>query len=364
MFRDFVGAPLAATWYHSALADARFGADLRPGFADIAANFNVNLGNPGCLTGVPFYLGLDNNHGPAIDLVTVLLHEFGHGLGFSTTTNGTTGAQLGNAAGAFPSAYDHFLYDNTQNLVWTAMTPAQRVASAINSRRLAWTGANVTAGVPVVLQPGTAELTGTAPASVAGTYLVGTASFGPPLTPGGLSGELMPVVDQANGTGLACTAFNTANALAVNGKVALIDRGVCGFPDKVKNAQNAGAVGVIIVDNVAGSPPPGLGRRRSDDRHPHGPHHAGGWGDVQISAALPLAHQVGGAGDDGVEHGDLRRGRRLGTRPGLHAQPLPGRVVGLALGHHRDAELAHGARDQRRPDALGGNASGPDVRHA
>jgi hypothetical protein len=47
--------------------------------------------------------------------------------------------------------------------------------------------------------------------------------------------------------------------LAVNGKIALIDRGICGFTLKVKNAQNAGAIGVIIADNVAGSPPTGLG---------------------------------------------------------------------------------------------------------
>ena len=32
-----------------------------------------------------FYLGLDNNHGAQIDLVVVLLHEFGHGLGFSAS---------------------------------------------------------------------------------------------------------------------------------------------------------------------------------------------------------------------------------------------------------------------------------------
>ena len=34
---------------------------------------------------------------------------------------------------------------------------------------------------------------------------------------------------------------------------------MCGFAIKVKNAQNAGAIGVLIADNVAGSPPPGLG---------------------------------------------------------------------------------------------------------
>lgn len=259
VFRNFTGAPFASTWYHGALADAIFGADLNPGFPDLAANFNVNLGNPGCLTGVPFYLGLDSNHGTAVDLVAVLLHEFGHGLGFSTVTNGTTGAYLTSAGVASPSAYDHFLFDNTQGLSWTSMTNAQRVQSAVNARRLAWTGANVSASVPIVLQPGTPELNATAPASIAATYLVGTASFGPPITSSGFSGEVMPVVDQADGTGLACTPLSALNTMAVNGRIALVDRGVCGFIDKVKNVQNAGAIGAIIADNVAGSPPPGLG---------------------------------------------------------------------------------------------------------
>jgi hypothetical protein len=252
--RDFPQAPFAATWYHAALANALSGFDRVP------PRFNSNLGQPNCLAGAPFYLGLDANEGPAIDLVAVLLHEFGHGLGFSTTTNGSTGVQLGDAVnGFFPSAYDHFLLDQTQNLLWVNMTNAQRAASGINTRRLSWNGANVTANVPNVLSPGTPELTATAPASIANTYLIGLAQFGPALTAAGTSGEVMPVVDQANGTGLACTPLNAANAMAVNGKIALIDRGVCGFIDKVKSAQNAGAIGVMIADNVAGSPPPDLG---------------------------------------------------------------------------------------------------------
>ena len=254
--RDFTGAPQSATWYHAALANAISGIDRVTTEPDISATFNSNLGNVGCLTGVPFYLGLDNNHGStAIDLVTVLLHEFGHGLGFSTTTNGTSGAQLS----GFPSVYDHFLFDTTQSLSWVSMTNAQRATSAINARRVAWTGANVSNAVPVVLLAGTPNLAGLAPASVVGNYLVGNATFGPPLMPGGFDGEVMPVVDQANGTGLACTALSAANTLAVNGKIALVDRGVCSFPEKVKNVQNAGAIGAIVVDNVAGSPPPGLG---------------------------------------------------------------------------------------------------------
>jgi uncharacterized repeat protein (TIGR01451 family) len=49
------------------------------------------------------------------------------------------------------------------------------------------------------------------------------------------------------------------NAAAVSGNIALIDRGTCGFTVKVKNAQDAGAIAVIIADNAAGSPPAGLG---------------------------------------------------------------------------------------------------------
>jgi len=263
VWRDFLGAPFGGTWYHGALANALVGFDFDTtsfGY-EIRARFNSNLGLTGCLTGIPFYLGLDGNHGTAVDLVTVLLHEFGHGLGFSTTTNGISGAQLndGTNATGFPSSYDHFLFDDTQGLFWTSMTNAQRAVSALNTGRLAWTGANVSAGVPVALQSGKPELTATAPASLAGTYLIGTASFGPAISSPGVSGEVMPVVDQANGTGLACTALSPANTLAVNGKIALIDRGVCTFDIKTLNAQNAGAIGVIIVDNAAGSPPPGLG---------------------------------------------------------------------------------------------------------
>jgi extracellular elastinolytic metalloproteinase len=59
--------------------------------------------------------------------------------------------------------------------------------------------------------------------------------------------------DATKTTHEACgTAFN-AGALA--GKIALIDRGTCGFTVKAKNAQLAGAKGVIIADNVPGEYP-------------------------------------------------------------------------------------------------------------
>jgi PA domain-containing protein/carboxypeptidase family protein/uncharacterized protein DUF4214 len=254
--RDFAGAPFAATWYHEALAEKLFGAVLEPTH-EINATFNTNLGQTGCLDGIFFYLGLDNNHGANVDLVTVLLHEFGHGLGFSTFTSGTTGAQNS----GFPAIYDRFLIDLSTGKSWLQMTNAERAASAINARKLAWTGPKVETDVPSVLAAGYPLLRVNSPPAIAGDYEVGTASFGPALTAGGVTGNVVQALDPSDGAGVLTTDGCTAltNAAAVAGNIAIIDRGTCTFPIKVKNAQDAGAIAVIIADNVAGSPPAGLG---------------------------------------------------------------------------------------------------------
>ena len=256
VFRDFTGATKPGTWYSFALANKLAGADLDNTSAQIRARFNVNLGQTGCLTGTFFYLGLDRNHGANVDFVTVLLHEMGHGLGFQTFTNGSTGQTLGNLG--FPSIWDFFLLDTVSGKTWDQMTDAERQASAIAPDKLAWTGTNVTAAVPSVLG-GAPQVVINTPASVAGTYLAGPASFGPTLTVAGVAGEVMPVPDTAPDLGLACSPLSVLNAAAVSGKIALVDRGVCGFTVKAANVQAAGAIGMIVVDNVAGSPPPGLG---------------------------------------------------------------------------------------------------------
>ena len=60
----------------------------------------------------------------------------------------------------------------------------------------------------------------------------------------------------ANDTsGLATEACNSFGADAT-GKIALIRRGDCPFVQKVKNAQDAGAIGVIMMNNVSGEPIP------------------------------------------------------------------------------------------------------------
>jgi hypothetical protein len=237
-------------WYPGALADKLTGVDNAGGEDHITVQFNSSFGQIGSGCASAFYLGLDDNHGALTDLVSVAVHEIAHGLGFFTTTNGITGAFLDGR----PNRFDDFLFDITANEAWSQMTDGERVASAVNTRKLAWNGPNVTAAVSGVLQAGTPELTVLAPAAVAGSYLVGSASFGPPLTSAGVSGQLMPIVGNSV-PGPGCSPLTGVNILAVNGNVALIDRGVCPLANQVKNAQHAGAIAVIIVDNVAGSPP-------------------------------------------------------------------------------------------------------------
>ncbi len=242
--KDFANAQFAGTWYSVALANNLSGSDLNGTAAEINAQFNVRVGTAGCLQASPWYLGLDGNHGAGVDLVTVLLHEFAHGLGFQTFTSSTTGAQ----ASGFPSVYDRFLFDDTTGKSWVDMTNVERVASAINTGNLVWIGPRVTSDAGRVL--GTPRLRVNSPGGIAGNYQVGTAVFGPRLFSPGIAGNLVQSLPND-----ACSAIS--NPGAVSGKIAVVDRGTCNFTVKVRNAQDAGAIGVIVVNNVAG-PPPGM----------------------------------------------------------------------------------------------------------
>lgn len=237
--RNFAGAPLANTWYHIALANKLAGVDLNTTNDDINANFSTNFN---------FYLGVDNNHGPQPDLVTVLLHEFAHGLGFSQLANLNSGALFNGS----PDHYNSKLFDLTLGLYWPQMTNAQRAASATRFGRVVWDGSFVTAGVPNVLLLGSPEVRVTNPAPIAGVFQFGTAAFGPAVGNPNVSSDVVAAVDavEVGGTDTdGCSPFS--NAAAVSGKIALIERGLCGFAQKARNAGDAGAVGAIIYNNAA-----------------------------------------------------------------------------------------------------------------
>ncbi|MEN9797544.1 MAG: hypothetical protein RL653_1240, partial [Pseudomonadota bacterium] len=84
---------------------------------------------------------------------------------------------------------------------------------------------------------------GGAPAS---QFSVGTASFGAQLYD--LTAELVYGQDTTAST-FGCNAYAAG---ALSGKIALVDRGSCSFVTKVANAQAAGAIGVVIVNNTSG----------------------------------------------------------------------------------------------------------------
>ncbi len=107
------------------------------------------------------------------------------------------------------------------------------------------------------------------PAAIAGPMSIADNSFAPghvdlPLNPNAIETDLVlyndgtPDIGQTDNAD-ACGPAVNASALA--GKVALIRRSTaealggtpCAFAEKVKNAQNAGAVAVIIVNNVGGN---------------------------------------------------------------------------------------------------------------
>lgn len=249
VFANFPNAPVDLVWYPQALANKLAKDDLAPDQEDIIAFFNVNLGNPGCLTGRPFYLGLDGNAPPTtINFLTTLLHEIGHGLGFQTFTDVTDGSFLA----GLPSVADLYLLDKTTNQTWAFTSAFVRQQSAVNGMgKLVWNGPNVKAGVPSVLVPAP-ELRVTSPPKAAETYIGGPSTLGP--LPAVASGELMPVTSVLGG-GNACAPLTGFDAAAINGKIAVIDRGGCPFVTKFVNAQNAGAKAVVLVNNVPDIPP-------------------------------------------------------------------------------------------------------------
>jgi len=249
--RDFANVPFPGTWYHQALANKLAGADLSSPQPDISATFNSALDAGTCLGGLVWYYGIDGNEGVNVELLPVVLHEIGHGLGFSTTTSGTTG----NFNSGYPHVYDRFLMDNILGLHWFEMTAPQRVASAISLDHLVWDGPRGSAEAADFLgqRP---QLVVHSPGPIAGTYAVQPATFGAPITLGGLTGDLVLAEDALAPINDACDSLTNGAALA--GKIVFVDRGICTFVLKALAVQGQGAIGMIVANNVA-SGLPGMG---------------------------------------------------------------------------------------------------------
>ncbi len=96
-----------------------------------------------------------------------------------------------------------------------------------------------------------AKLTINSPASIQGVLSPFQAGFGPGIT-SNITGNVVLVDDGTAEPTEGCNAL--VNTAAIDGNIALIERGACDFTVKVKNAQDAGAIAVVVYNNAEGNP--------------------------------------------------------------------------------------------------------------
>jgi hypothetical protein len=259
LFHDFPNAPREETWYHGALAESLANENLSntedgygypPDDGDLVVFFNRQI-DEGCLTeDYRFYYGLDGNTPQGqISFSMVALHEMAHGLGFSNFVN----IAAGSMPMLMPDIYTVFTFDTELQLHWDVMRISERRASAVNTNRVVWDGPNTTDATVDFLDRAP-MFTVSWPRLVAGSYEVQRSQFGPAIDDVGVNGDLALVNDGSEDPTLGCGAL--VNAEEIAGRIAIVDRGECFFTVKVKNAQNAGAVAVIVVNNQPQGLPP------------------------------------------------------------------------------------------------------------
>jgi len=154
LIRDF-GAGTPATWYPPALANELAGTDLIPAFPDIVAIFSSVVDNQSCLGNRDFYYGLDGNTTFDLDLASVVIHELGHGLGFTSAVTLSTGAQ----PNGFDDVYSNNLENHATGKLYPNMSNGERVTASTATGNLHWVGSNVV------------DFVGSLAASTTGSYL-------------------------------------------------------------------------------------------------------------------------------------------------------------------------------------------------
>jgi len=140
IYQNFPGAPLPNTWYLVAMANAISGSDLNGGDPEIQAQFSSAFPN--------WYFGTDGQTPlNQYDFVTVVLHELGHGLGFSgsmTVDDGTGSAECTGVAGIgcwgfgtdSPMVYDHFAENGSGTMLLSYPNNSSQLAAQLTSNNV------------------------------------------------------------------------------------------------------------------------------------------------------------------------------------------------------------------------------------
>ena len=176
--------------------------------------------------------GVTTNYCSGVSSDDVVAHEWGHAY-----TEYTHGLIYQWQSGALNESYSD-IWGETVDLINGRMDADEGNISAKRA-----------VGQCSTHSPTITEVVINSPASIAKVCDAGAASFGPTLDQTGLTGDVALGTTAAGAT-TACEPITSS----VSGKIALVDRGACAFTLKVKNAQNAGATGVLVADNVEATP--------------------------------------------------------------------------------------------------------------
>jgi len=160
---DFTGAPIASMYYVQAQANQLRGLDLSPANSDLAADFNADVDDPVLVPGFSWYYGIDGAPpGGTIDFFSTILHELGHGLGFLSLVNESTGAKFNGRNDIYSAQLQWG--GSGGDAAFNSLTNGGRVSAVTSVNELEWIGA--TAIADVTFNPGGNPVLMYAPASI------------------------------------------------------------------------------------------------------------------------------------------------------------------------------------------------------
>jgi uncharacterized protein (TIGR03382 family)/uncharacterized repeat protein (TIGR01451 family) len=236
------GFPVPQANYDIPLANALTGRNNLPDptAEQFTVNINADLGTSLCDFPASWYFGLDTQiPNDGISLLTTLLHEFGHGLGFSSLINPSSGS------GGL-TIWDFHIWDVIDNISLPNVSPGRVKNLITTTKSLAFQGPAVQADVPVFLGVQTFLATTFNGATTELNFAEG--DFSGPLEGSGALAATSPTD--------ACS--DLSNPTDIHGKFALVERSIpdagnaCTFYSKAQRAVDAGALGIVVYDSVVG----------------------------------------------------------------------------------------------------------------
>jgi hypothetical protein len=225
-----------------ALANKILDKDLAPNSPDITAQFNSSMVS--CV-GIDWYYGLDGNAGTKqANLLTTVIHELGHGLGFTDGVDANTGA----FSSARPTVFSTQMLDEKTGKHFSDMTNAERKAALFDVRQLVWDGKRTDAVAARFLAKGAPSLQiSPSPASFVGA--IGEANFGPFLA------DLPSITAEVVAGSMSSDCKSVSGSFS--GKAALVTAPTnCASVNAANLVQKAGGLALLFFYGQTGCPPP------------------------------------------------------------------------------------------------------------